>query len=36
MDFENGRPRTYVVRALELFDDFGDREALVGGDRRLS
>jgi acyl-CoA synthetase (AMP-forming)/AMP-acid ligase II len=36
MDFENGRPPTYVVRALELFDDYGDREALVGGERRLS
>jgi acyl-CoA synthetase (AMP-forming)/AMP-acid ligase II len=36
MDFENGRPTTYVVRALELFDDYGDREALVGGGQRLS
>jgi acyl-CoA synthetase (AMP-forming)/AMP-acid ligase II len=36
MDFENGQPTTYVVRALELFEDYGEREALVGGDRRLS
>ncbi len=36
MDFENGRPRTYVMRALELFDDYGDREALVGGEQRLT
>jgi fatty-acyl-CoA synthase len=26
----------YVLRALELFADYGDREALVGGGRRLS
>jgi fatty-acyl-CoA synthase len=36
MDFENGRPTTYVMRALELFDEYGDREALVGGERRLT
>lgn len=36
MDFENGRPVTYVVRALELFDEYGDREALVGGEQRLT
>ncbi|GAA2710964.1 hypothetical protein GCM10010429_27130 [Micromonospora olivasterospora] len=30
------RPTTYVHRALELFADFGDREALVGGGRRLT
>ncbi len=36
MDFDNGQPTTYVVRALELFEDYGDREALVGGDRRLT
>ncbi|WP_410809117.1 class I adenylate-forming enzyme family protein [Micromonospora sp. 067-2] len=27
---------TYVHRALDLFADFGDREALVGGGRRLT
>ncbi|MEU0551354.1 AMP-binding protein [Micromonospora sp. NPDC005979] len=27
---------TYVDRALDLFADFGDREALVGGGRRLT
>jgi fatty-acyl-CoA synthase len=36
MDFENGHPATYVLRALELFEDYGDREALVGGERRYS
>ncbi|WP_433270478.1 AMP-binding protein [Micromonospora vinacea] len=27
---------TYVHRVLDLFAEFGDREALVGGDRRLT
>ncbi|SCF14815.1 AMP-binding protein [Micromonospora chokoriensis] len=31
-----GRTTTYVDRALDLFADFGDREALVGGGRRLT
>ncbi|MFC4859394.1 AMP-binding protein [Actinophytocola glycyrrhizae] len=30
------RTSTYVTRALELFADYGDREALVQHDRRLS
>ncbi|MFG1803597.1 AMP-binding protein [Micromonospora carbonacea] len=30
------RPTTYVHEALELFEGFGDREALVGGGRRLT
>jgi acyl-CoA synthetase (AMP-forming)/AMP-acid ligase II len=30
------RSTTYVTEALELFDGFGDREALVDGDRRLT
>ncbi|MCW3840480.1 AMP-binding protein [Micromonospora yasonensis] len=30
------RPTSYVHRALDLFADFGDREALVGGGRRLT
>ncbi|WP_229401475.1 AMP-binding protein [Micromonospora okii] len=30
------RPTTYAHGALELFDGFGDREALVGGGRRLT
>ncbi|WP_229405374.1 class I adenylate-forming enzyme family protein [Micromonospora sp. NBRC 110038] len=30
------RPTTYVHEALELFAGFGDREALVGGGRRLT
>ncbi|MGW1448399.1 AMP-binding protein [Micromonospora sp. NPDC002411] len=31
-----GHATTYVDRALDLFAGFGDREALVGGGRRLS
>ncbi|MFK4244077.1 class I adenylate-forming enzyme family protein [Micromonospora chokoriensis] len=31
-----GHTATYVDRALDLFAGFGDREALVGGGRRLS
>ncbi|CCH18890.1 AMP-binding protein [Micromonospora lupini] len=31
-----GHTTTYVDRALDLFADFGDREALVGGDRRIT
>lgn len=31
----SNRP-AYVLRALELFADYGEREALVGGGRRLS
>jgi acyl-CoA synthetase (AMP-forming)/AMP-acid ligase II len=36
MDFENGRPVSYVVRALELFQNYGERAALVGGELRLT
>jgi len=36
MDFPNSGPTTYVMRALELFDEYGDREALIGGERRLT
>ncbi|WBB80904.1 AMP-binding protein [Micromonospora sp. WMMD882] len=32
----SARPTTYVHDALALFAGYGDREALVGGDRRLS
>jgi fatty-acyl-CoA synthase len=35
-DVESGRPRNYVLRMLELFETFGDREAITTGDRRLS
>ncbi|GAB3936138.1 AMP-binding protein [Micromonospora vulcania] len=31
-----GHTTTYVDRVLDLFADFGDREALVGGGRRLT
>ncbi|MEH1165934.1 AMP-binding protein [Micromonospora sp. CPCC 205539] len=31
-----GHTTTYVHRALDLFAEFGDREALVGGGRRLT
>lgn len=36
MNISTGRASTYVTRALELFDNFADREGLVGGERRLS
>ena len=31
-----GHTTTYVHRVLDLFAEFGDREALVGADRRLT
>jgi acyl-CoA synthetase (AMP-forming)/AMP-acid ligase II len=36
MDIAVDRTPTYVTRALELFADYGDREALVQDGRRLS
>jgi len=36
MDIATDRTSTYVTRALELFADYGEREALVNDDRRLS
>jgi fatty-acyl-CoA synthase len=36
MDIATDRTHTYVSRALELFADYGDREALVQDGRRLS
>ncbi|MFC8849678.1 MULTISPECIES: AMP-binding protein [unclassified Micromonospora] len=36
MTDRSDRPTTYVHEALELFAGFGDREALVGGGRRLT
>ncbi|MFL6119895.1 AMP-binding protein [Actinophytocola sp.] len=36
MDIATEPTPTYVTRALELFADHGEREALVQGDRRLS
>ena len=36
MTDRSDRSTSYVHRALELFAGFGDREALVGGGRRLT
>jgi len=36
MSISTERAQTYVTRALEIFADYGDREALVQDDRRLS
>jgi acyl-CoA synthetase (AMP-forming)/AMP-acid ligase II len=36
MDIATERTQPYVARALELFADYGDREALVQDERRLS
>ncbi|WP_329110210.1 AMP-binding protein [Micromonospora sp. NBC_01699] len=36
MDKGSSIPENYVARGLELFAGYGDREALVGGDRRLT
>ncbi len=36
MDNQTGAARSYITRGLELFAEFGDEEALVADDRRIS